>query len=600
LFNTIKKTISYLSKRQKLVFCILTFLRSLLSVLDIVGVLLVGVVAAIATNQQINSPLIDWIEDSFPPEIPLVLGLGIVLFAVFLFKGIFAVIMQWKLNKFLSITEYAIAVRVLRILATKDYLKLKKNSPSEIQVAATSATTSGFSEVLIATTTIASESVLLLLMTATFFAVDPLVTVFVLLYFFVFIGLIQVTISSTLRASGKMLNKEYSATIMNISGLITGFREIYVLGKTSFFIQKFEESRSKMAKGLATQRLMLSLPRYVIETALILGVFLFIGILAFQGTLEESAPIIGIFLVGGVRLMSSLVPMQGALVYLKSLGELGKPAWFALDEELEFEENNDLGLSNNLTIESNFSVPSISVHNVSFSHEKSVEKTISDVTLEIAAGEHVGIVGPSGSGKSTLVDIICGILLPESGEILIDQLAPREYLRKTRGIGYVTQKPGLVPGTLQENIALGVEKQDVNEELLRRVIKLSKIDLLIKRLPFGVESDLGKHVDALSGGELQRIGLARALYFRPKILVLDEATSALDAETEAAITENLNTLGENTTLIVIAHRLSTVQNLDKVFLMERGHLKDSGPFSELRNRNPLIEKYVQLMSFDHK
>lgn len=600
MFNTIRRTLSYLTTRQKLVFSVLAFLRSCLSVLDIIGVLLVGVVAAIATKQQINSPVINWAENIFPPEIPLVLSLGLLLFAVFLFKGVFAVFMQWKLNNFLSITESSIAVRVLKTLATEDYLKLKKYSPSEIQVAATNATTSGFSEVLIAATTIASETVLLILMIVTFFIVDPLVTVFVLLYFFVFIGLIQVTISSTLRASGKILNQEYSSTIMNLSGLITGFREIFVLGKTDYFIQKFELSRSKMAKGLATQRLMLSLPRYVIETALILGVFLFIGVQTLQGTLEDSAPVIGIFLVGGVRLMSSLVPMQGALVYLKSLDELAKPAWNALDKETTSEAQNEVMESTEKLTDSEVSAPSISVENVWFSHEKSVETTISGVSLEISAGEHVGIVGPSGSGKSTLVDIICGIVLPDSGEIAVDRLEPREYLSRTRGIGYVTQRPGIVPGTLLDNIALGVETKEIDQDLLNKVVKLAKIDLLISRLPLGTKSDLGKHLDSLSGGELQRIGLARALYFRPKLLILDEATSALDAATEAAITENLNSLGENTTLIVIAHRLSTVQNLDKVFLMESGQLKDSGTFSELRNRNPLIEEYVQLMSFNQE
>jgi ATP-binding cassette subfamily C protein len=204
-------------------------------------------------------------------------------------------------------------------------------------------------------------------------------------------------------------------------------------------------------------------------------------------------------------------------------------------------------------------------------------------------------MGPSGAGKSTLADIICAVLEPDSGEVLIDGI--NAFPQKPWGpsISYVPQNPGLVAGTISDNVALGVSREDMNVEKVREALSQAHLLEVIENLPDGINAPLGKLLDGLSGGQVQRLGLARALYSNPGLLVMDEATSALDAESEAEIQNALDGLRGKVTVVLIAHRVNTIQNADIVFLLEEGKLIDQGTFQELLKRNPSVERVVELM-----
>jgi ATP-binding cassette subfamily C protein len=239
------------------------------------------------------------------------------------------------------------------------------------------------------------------------------------------------------------------------------------------------------------------------------------------------------------------------------------------------------------------------VRNVDYAHRGKTTPTISNLSFEIAAGSTTAIVGPSGAGKTTLVDIMLGLYEPQSGSVTIDGLSTSELRRKFPGmIAYVPQRPGLVSGSIAENVALGFDTHEIDEHRVWDALKKAELDLVVKDLPNGIHSSLGAHSDGLSGGQIQRLGLARALYTNPRLIVLDEATSALDATTEASITESIRSLGSETTVVVIAHRLSTIQHSDVVHVMDGGKIIASGTFSEVRKQVPMVEEYVKLMSFD--
>jgi ATP-binding cassette subfamily C protein len=224
--------------------------------------------------------------------------------------------------------------------------------------------------------------------------------------------------------------------------------------------------------------------------------------------------------------------------------------------------------------------------------------SVKDVTLSGAENSLVALIGASGAGKSTIADLLLGVATPKAGGITIGGMNPAEIIRRFPGsLGYVPQRPGLIHGSIAENVALGVEPRAIDKERVREVIHLSQLADVVGALPGGIEADLGKHADSLSGGQLQRIGLARALYSRPRLVVLDEATSALDAETESEIVKAIAGLRHECTFIVIAHRLSTVQKADIVYVLEGGALIAQGTFSEVRKAVPKIESSVQLMSF---
>jgi ATP-binding cassette subfamily C protein len=205
----------------------------------------------------------------------------------------------------------------------------------------------------------------------------------------------------------------------------------------------------------------------------------------------------------------------------------------------------------------------------------------------------------SGAGKSTLADLILGLLEPSKGTVSIEGLKPSELISKQPGIlGYVPQKPGMISGTIAQNIALGIEPVNVNQAWLRDAISAAHLSDFIDSLPEGLETDIGKRKDELSGGQLQRIGLARALYSRPKLLVMDEATSALDAESENKINIALDEMRGKVTVILIAHRLNTIQRSNVVFLMEQGVIEASGTFQELLKSNSTVKNLANLMAID--
>jgi ATP-binding cassette subfamily C protein len=237
--------------------------------------------------------------------------------------------------------------------------------------------------------------------------------------------------------------------------------------------------------------------------------------------------------------------------------------------------------------------------NVSFGFIGASQFAIRNINLRVEAGQQVALIGPSGAGKSTIADLILGLLTPTSGEISVDGLSPRAVILETPGrLAYVPQRPGIISGTVTENIAIGSSKGDLDLVRLESAIKNSHLEEVLEALPDGVESNVGKRKDELSGGQLQRIGLARALYSRPGLLIMDEATSALDAESENEINKALDEMRGRTTVVLIAHRLNTVQRSDLVFLVEDGQITASGKFPDLLKSNKTVQKLAELMSID--
>jgi ATP-binding cassette subfamily C protein len=239
---------------------------------------------------------------------------------------------------------------------------------------------------------------------------------------------------------------------------------------------------------------------------------------------------------------------------------------------------------------------SVKLKKVSFTYNLNESETIHGVDLDIPPGCQAAFIGVSGSGKSTLADLILGQLTPTSGEVLLSGKPPMLLAEAFPGLlGYVPQRPGMVSGTIAQNIALGAVDGEFDEQRLMEAVRDAHLDDVVKKLPEGIYTDIGKRKDELSGGQIQRIGLARALYSKPKLLILDEATSALDAESENEINIAINEMRGKVTVVLVAHRLNTIQRSDLVFLIADGKVSDSGKFEELLRRNKNLRKQAQLM-----
>jgi ATP-binding cassette subfamily C protein len=237
---------------------------------------------------------------------------------------------------------------------------------------------------------------------------------------------------------------------------------------------------------------------------------------------------------------------------------------------------------------------------VTFSYPDSSSPALVNLNFTIEPGSQTAVMGPSGAGKSTIADMLCLLLTPTSGrvsQITNSSLSEPALLIGGR-VSYVPQKPGMISGTILQNVALGVEPENVDREEVISALQAAHLGTLIQDLPEGIDTSLGKLKDSLSGGQMQRLGLARAIYEKPNLLVMDEATSALDAESESEIQKTLEEMRGRVTVVVIAHRLNTIQHADKVILLEDGKVSDSGTFKELIARNSSVEKVVDLMRID--
>jgi ABC-type multidrug transport system fused ATPase/permease subunit len=607
VLSTIKKSLGYLRTRDKVKYLILVVFKAMAGLLDVIGIALIGVIAGIsATNLDPNNQL-----EIAGFKLPIIteqmlIYLVIAVLIVFALKAIIAIWLNWVLSEFLSRLEREQATVIATSIFGEDLSKLQSLSRSEIIWAVTGSTNLAFSGLLTSFSTFVSEGVLLLLILVTFSIVDPMGAIFVVVYFGILVLLIQKIIGGSLRKAGEESSKGNIHSMQNIEDLLVAYREISIFHKTSFFLARFSNSRGELAKGHARMIFLGGMPRYVVETALMLGVVAFVGYQFFAGQLSTGLVAVGIFLTGGVRIIGSLLPLQNAAANVKYQTEqarLSLELLASIKESKIFEDTKKIiKLSPNLTKGVNplsLRGLSVDVQNISFTYTGASSPALNNISFSIKSGDHVAIIGPSGAGKTTLVDLILGLVTPQSGTILIEGMPPKFVFERWPGkVSYVPQSPGIVSGTIAENVALGTDINEIDE--LRVISTLHKAGLgnFLDTLPEGIYTSVGIQADSLSGGQIQRLGFARALYDQPSLIVLDEATSALDASSEAHLSSIISDLGKEVTVIVIAHRLSTVQHSDHVFLMESGEITAQGTFAQLREKVPMVAEYVRLMSFD--
>jgi ATP-binding cassette subfamily C protein len=420
------------------------------------------------------------------------------------------------------------------------------------------------------------------------------------LAYFVFVAsVIHFVLGSALKKTGETALKSAIRSDTAVSNLVSVFRELSVLGKKPIYIDTLYKARLAAANSSAATSYLSGMPRHIIESALLIGVGLFVTAQALSGDIIQAAGTLGVFLAGGYRLTAALLPLQSALLAIKQMTPAASSAHGLLFATDSFEGEPHL----NRVQEGPSPLPhgpvGLEIKGLSFQYSDGSRFSLDNVSLTVEPGSQVALIGSSGSGKSTLTDIICGLLDPDSGTInLVTNTGVPIKPSGSGLISYVPQRPGMIPGSIAENVALGESGPQIDRRRVFECLEQAHLSNVIEALPDDIDSELGKFQDKLSGGQLQRLGLARALYSNPRLLILDEATSALDAESEAEIYGTLNQMRGQVTTVLIAHRFNTIQHVDKVFLMEEGSIADAGTFQELLSRNHSIQRLVDLMRVD--
>jgi ATP-binding cassette, subfamily B, bacterial PglK len=607
MLKAIKASLAFMTPRERSKWYFLTALRALLSLLDLVGILAIGFVvtstAIFLTSGSDPNRVIEFAGLQVPAvnaqTLPWVSATVLVLF---LAKALFSVLLTKRAAFFVARIEARSARTIAEIAFGGDLGDARKRSREEMMYAIQGGSPAAFNVLLNAVNSFVTEAVLFVLICLGFLFIDPWATLAAVLYFGVIGFVMQYFVGSLMTRAGQIAAEGAVSANTAISDLMSVFRELLVIGKRDKYIDGIYRARVAAADSAANQYYLGGMPRYIIEAALLVGVALFVLAQALAGDIVKSAATIGVFLSGGFRLTAALLPLQHALLTVNSVLPSARTAHeiLALAEHHESSPGQKTGSTAKNTEASNEATPSspigVEMIEVSFTYPDSDQPAIRNASFEIQPGTQVALMGPSGAGKSTIADLLCAVLTPTSGRIIrTDSIHGPEDKQKPGRVSYVPQRPGLVSGTILDNVALGENDNEVSRELALEALQLANLADLISELPAGLDTPLGKLQDGLSGGQIQRLGLARALYSQPGLLVMDEATSALDAESEAEIQKALDSMRGKVTVVLIAHRLNTIQHADQVILVEDGLVSDSGTFKDLIARNPSVERVVDLM-----
>lgn len=417
-----------------------------------------------------------------------------------------------------------------------------------------------------------------------------------------FLGLILLTLLPLLlifyklggvfRMWGKQASESQKEIIRIINHSLGGIKETRVIGCEPYFEEQMDHQVEILERSVTLFQSFQLLPRITIETALVLVIIIFVSVFALQSVGQDLTSVLGVFAVASVRFIPSVSQ------FIQGVGNIQNSA-YALDmlyfdlKEIEkveaaspmqqFSEQSNHRLHRHVSSTSimNFN-KQIDLNQITYRYPNAEDYAIKDISLTIKKGQSIAFIGKSGAGKTTLVDIILGLLELQDGNIEVDGISIYHDLRAWQNlIGYIPQTIFLTDDTVEQNIAFGVPPHLIDAARLEKAIQSAQLEELVDQLPDGVKTHVGERGVRLSGGQRQRIGIARALYHEREILVLDEATSALDHETETLVNEAIRSLSGRKTMIIIAHRLSTVEHCDHVFQLDRGCIAKSGGYQEV-------------------
>jgi ABC-type multidrug transport system fused ATPase/permease subunit len=471
----------------------------------------------------------------------------------------------------------------------------QRNSAQATRTASYSIT-SIYAAGLLGISTVLTETALLVFVGSLLMVVTPIGAASAVIYFGIAMAVYSRVVQRRTAGAARRRDQLQAAWLALLHQVLGGLREIRLRGAEEEYSELFARARSRQNRTERRIIFAAEFGRYYLEATFMLGFGLLASvILLSQGA--RSAAVLGILLAAGFRLLPSASRLLNAFSRIRE----GQGSLSLLLEELDAMGRDSLPLGGERlgpqtphSEPAGVSVPmSAEFKTATFCYPGSDRAALSGVSGVIRPGRSLGIVGPSGAGKTTAVDLLCGLLLPTEGEVLVDRIRTTEEDKGwQRRISYVPQDVFLFDGTLRQNIAFTTS--GVDDARLREAVELSQLGDWIRILPEGLDTQVGERGVLLSGGQRQRIGIARALYRRPAMLILDEATSALDVETEAYVTAAINNLSGGVTLVVVAHRLSTVRHCDEILMLDQGRQVGWATFSELSASNSMFSRWLAL------
>jgi ATP-binding cassette, subfamily B, bacterial PglK len=592
--KNIKKILALLSNAEKKKATGLFFLILIMAFLDTLGVASILPFISMLTNPELlqtNVFLIQLYEVAKNFGIinvrQFIFALGVLVFVLLIVSLSFRALTTYVQVRFTLMREYSIGKRLLENYLHQPYswflnkhsAKLGKNILSEINEVIYQSIVPFMN--LFSQATVSIAFIILLILT------DPVLALNVSILLAVCYGTIFFLMKNFLSQIGEdrlEANEKRFSLIQEAFGAV---KEMKIGGLEQTYVNRFSKPSEIYAKNQSLAQLISQLPRFFLECAAFGGMILLVLFLINDDkNFLNIVPIISIYAFTGYRLIPALQQVYSALTQLRFSG----PALDSLHNDLINLKYLKINYKKIIRLPL---TKAITLNNIFFNYPGSKKNSLNNISITIPAFKKVGIIGPTGSGKTTLIDLILGLLDANRGNLKVDEkiITKKNKRMWQKNIGYVPQQIYLSDSSIAANIAFGLDVNDINKKSIERASKIANLhEFVINELPNGYNTIVGEHGVRLSGGQRQRIGIARALYHNPQLLLLDEATSALDNRTEELVMNSINKLKNKITIIVVAHRLSTIRNCDTVFILEKGSVKAQGRFDEIKQDNKTLVK----------
>jgi ATP-binding cassette subfamily C protein len=511
------------------------------------------------------------------------------LILIFLLKNIYLIIYKYFQARFIYNRYRSISARLFKIYMHVPYsFHLNRNSASLIRNVSTESRMIA-TNVMLPILQITTEFVMALSIIILLLSVQPLITLFTLITLAVVSFFFLKGTKKTMKKHGEKALAEREKIIKTVNEGIGGFKEVTLTNRKPWFIKRFEDSMLSLSKAEIFQQTTRQSVNPIIETIAIAGILLIAFILLKQGhSLAMLSSILALFALSIRRLLPAVNNIVSQYSSLRYNAYSVNPIYedlINLEKYQNLKQDDDNDKDNNKSKKS-FLKEKIAIKNLDFKYQKHQDLILRDISFSITQGQAIALVGSTGSGKTTLADLILGLLKPSSGKIEVDDKDIYTNISAwQKNIGYIPQFIYLSDDSIKNNIAFGLEEDEIDDDKLKKAIEVSQLTEFIGQLPEKENTKIGERGIRLSGGQRQRIGIARALYDNPEVLVMDEATSSLDNITEKFIIEAIEKLKKNRTIIIIAHRLSTVKNCDQLYILKQGQIIEQGTYNELIVKN---------------
>ncbi len=567
------------------------------SVLEAVGLGMVGPFIAVATDAARSQPLIDFVKElltrlgrSNPSNSDVLLILGSAVILAFYVKSYLGFSVQRYIHRFGAMQRRWIAARLMYSYSRAPYTyHLQHNSAELVQTVVNE--TEVFSQMALLPLLFAFSNLLMILAIVTLLILTNAMAVFAVAGILgLSFGILQ-TFKTRIGQWGRDRNESFEKSIQILNDSFGGVKEIRVLGCEPYFEQQVDREFKRYAISGSSFYSFSNLPRYLMESFVITFLVSFTwAFLAINGESGNLNSVLGIFAMASVRMLPCVGTVVSGANQVRYAGSALDKIYFALKQLETLPGGNmmSLGSSPETWMGSRPAIAPLSFKNevevssIVYRYPEILEPALDKISFTFKRGEAIALIGRSGAGKTTLVDLILGLLTPESGDIKVDGVSIYGQLRSWQQlVGYVPQTIHLTEDTLMRNIAFGVADHLINHEQLQRALEAAQLVELADRLPQGINTMVGERGMRLSGGQRQRVGIARAIYHDRQILVLDEATAALDNETESLVSDAVKALGGEKTLIIIAHRLTTIKHCDRVYQIDSGKIISTGTYDSV-------------------